>query len=347
MYKLHGSWLPIIALLTLAACSPAPDQDAHLASASAGEADASAVELAYDQMSDIYSATEDREERVAIVKDFLARYPDSDMTANALEAASYPLLEELDRPGEAYELYETYLPGISDPETRFDAQKGLAILHSKTRNLASLDMLVTEMIEEHEFQFTDYLDLMEAAVEAEAWELASRQADASMVLANPEAFKAQWPDISDEDAESWGRRRQAYVAAYKGWALENLGQHDDALGAFAENAAKTTFSLLGVDDTPLHLYWGQSLLRQGRPEEAMGKLQLEALFGPSEALDAYRQAWIEVHGAEGGLDDHLWAMRRQHSKPMPQFTLANYAGETVDTVNIQDHVIVVTSWSPT
>lgn len=348
MHKEHWTWLPIVALLVSVACGQSQDQEAASVVTQSDQEEAlSAAEQAYDEASDAYDATEDPEERVAIAKHFLSRYPDSEWTANALDAAMYPLIEDLERPEEAYDLFNQYLQGIGDSEEKLQAQKALAILHSKTGNLAELDALVSTMVEEHEFQFTDYLDLMGTAVEAEAWELASRQADASLTLANPEAFKAQWPDISEEDAESWGRRRQAYVAAYKGWALENLGQHEEAMTAFADNAEKTTFTFLGVDDTPLHLYWGQSLLRQGLPEEAMDKLQLEAMFGSAEAMNTYREAWLAAHGSEEGLEDHLWTLRQEHSQPMPQFALANYDDETIDTTELAGKVILISAWSPT
>ena len=348
MHRTRWTWILIAVLLVSFACGGSQEQTANSeVTQSVQGQETSSAELAYDKASDAYDATEDPEERVAIAKDYLARHPNSEWTDNALARAMYPLVDDLERPAEAYELFDQYLPGISDPDTRLGAQKVLAILHSRTGNLAELDALVATTIEEHEFQFTDYLDLMETAVEAEAWELVSRQADASRALANPEAFKNQWPDISEEDAESWGHRRQAYVAAYKGWALENLGQHEAALATFSDNAEKTTFTFLGVDDTPLHLYWGQSLLRQGQPDDAMTRLEKEALYGSTEAMESYQEAWAAVNGSTEGLDDHLWLLRQQHSKPLPQFALANYAGETVDTANIEDHVILVTSWSPT
>jgi len=333
MHTRYWPWVLTTALLASVACGQSPERGS--------------TEMAYDEASEAYGATEDPEERVAIAKEFLARYPDTERTADALANAVWPLIEDLEQPDEAYELFDTYLPGISDAETRLDAQKVLAILHSKTGKLDELDALAATMIEEHEFQFTDYLDLLETAVEAEAWELVSRQADASLVLANPEAFKTQWPDISDEDAESWGHRRQAYVAAYKGWALENLGQHDQALTTFAENADKTTYTFLGVDDTPLHLYWGQSLLRQGRPEEAMERLTLEALFGSKEAMDTFHKAWVASHGSDDGLEDRLWALRMEHSKPLPEFALANYENETIETRAMAGEVMLISAWSPT
>ena len=348
MTKSHWTWLLIPILAGTYACGqsaePQPDSATEQA---AGEEQKSAVEIAYEAADEAYEATEDPEEQVAIATAFLEKFPDSDRTDNALRAAVDPLIEELDQPEEAYRLLDLYLPQITDPEVKLEAQKLLAILHAKTGNLDELDTLADAMVEEHEFKYTDYLDLMDTGAEAEAWELVIQQADASLALANPEAFQAQYDDISEEDAQKWGRRREAYSAAHKGWAQENLGQHEAALVTFADNADKTTYSFLSVDDTPLHINWGKSLIRQGKPEEAMEILETEALYGPDEAKESYLEAWIAAQGTEEGLEEHLWSLRQENSSPLPRFALANYDGETVDTADFKGDVILVAAWFPT
>ena len=311
------------------------------------EEEGAELEVAIDELAESLAATEDPEEKVALIRGYLTQFPESEYTGEVLRAAIEPLVEELERPNEAYDLFDEVMTQITDPETKLDTQKQLAILHSKTGQVDELHALAEAMVVEHEFKYTDYLDLMETAVEAEAWELAIQQADASLALATPEAFKAQYEDMSDEDAEKWGRRREAFSAAHKGWAQENLGQHEAALATFSDNAGKTTFSFLGVDDTPLHLNWGKSLNRQGEPEEAMEILAVEALYGSEEAKDAFVEAWIAAHGSEKGLEEHFWSLRQNNAKPLPQFALANYEGETIDTAEFAGNVILVAAWHPT
>lgn len=332
----HWNWLLVFVLALTLGCSQAQEP--------AGESE---VEVAVDTLFEAWNETEDPEEQVALAREFLDRYPGNEYTGDALGAVIGPLLDDLDREDEAYALFESAMAAVTDPETKLDAQKQLAVLHSKAGRLDELDALVSALDREHEFKYTDYLDLMETAVEAEAWNLAIQQADASLALANPEAFKAQYDDISDEDAQLWGRRREAYSAAHKGWAQENLGEHDAALATFADNADKTTFTFLGADDTPLRLNWGKSLVRQGQPEQAMDILEVEALYGEHEALAAYTEAWIATRGSEEGLEGHLWSLRQEHAKPLPQFALTNYEGQLIDTDDFSDHVILVVSWSPT
>ena len=339
------NWLLMLVLAVSLGCSQS-DEPATESVAEATEEE-SELEKAIDQLAESLAATEASQEKVIMIGDFLTQYPESEYTGEVLRAAIEPLVDDLQRPEEAYELFHEVMVQLTDPETRFEAQKQLAILHSKTGRVGELHAVAEAMIAEHEFQYTDYLDLMEVAVESGAWNLAIQQADASLALANPEAFKAQYDDISDENAEKWGRRREAYSAAHKGWAQQNLGQQEDALATFAANADKTTFSLLGVDDTPLHINWGRSLMLQGEPELAMEKLEVEALYGPDEAKKFFAEAWVAFHGSNEGLEEHLWSLRERNAKPLPQFSLTNYDGQLVDTDSFADHVILVVSWSPT
>jgi len=337
--------LLILVLVVSFGCSQTEEPTAESVAESTDES--SALEVAIDELSENLSVTEDPEKKAVLIREYLSQFPESEYTGEVLRAAIEPLVDELHRPEEAYDLFNEVMVQLTDPEIKLDAQKQLAVLHSKTGRLDELDALATAMEAEHDFQYTDYLDLMDTAVEAEAWELAIQQADASLALATPEAFRAQYDDISDEDVQRWGRRREAFSAAHKGWAQENLGQHEAALSTFADNADKTTYSFLGADDTPLRQNWGKSLIRQGEPERAMDVLEVEALYGSHEAKDAYKEAWVAAHGSEEGLEENLWSLRQEKSKALPQFALANYDGETIDTANFSGNVMLVVSWAPT
>lgn len=338
------SWLLILVLTVSVGCSSPQEPTAEPAAEVTAESD---VEVAIDALDEAWDATEDPEEKVALAQGFLEDFPDSEYTDDVLEAVIEPMVEELEQEDEAYVLFQQAMMGITDPEIKLEAQKQLAVLHSKTGHLEELNALVSALAEEHEFKYTDYLDLMETAVEAEAWELAIQQANASLALATPEAFKAQYEDMSDDEAQKWGRRREAFSAAHKGWAQENLGQHEAALATFADNTDKTTYSFLGSDDTPLQLNWGKSLTRQGEPQKAMEILEIEAVYGSEEAKNAYREAWVALHGSEEGLEEMLWSLRQDHAKELPDFALADYEGQMIDTTELAGNVILVAAWHPT
>jgi tetratricopeptide (TPR) repeat protein len=149
------------------------------------------------------------------------------------------------------------------------------------------------------------------------------------------------------DAERAGRRRRAYCKAYQGWAAANLGQYETALASFTSGADDTSYSLLGVDETPLHLFWGKTLTLQGEPEEAMDKLSKEALFGSKDATQAFEEAWVATHGSIEGLEERLWALRQEHAKPLPPFALRNYRGETFESTEHIGDVLLIAAWNPT
>jgi hypothetical protein len=348
MKKQNWTWLLCFALLSTWGCgkSESPPGDSPTVADAATE-ELSEVDLAAEETWAIWDETEDAEVKVGLAHDFLARYPDSDHTGDFLGSAVHHYTESLDRPDEAYDLVETTLSKIDDPSSRLDTQMQLAVLHSKTGRLEELSSLADTMAEEHDFQFTDHLRLMELATEAGAWNLAIEQGDDAMAFATPEAFKAQWPDYSDEYAARAGQRRNAYCKAYQGWAEANLGQHEAALASFTSGVDDTSYSLLGVDETPLHLYWGKTLILQDEPEKAMGKLSAEALFGSKEAKAAYAEAWVAAHGSTEGLEDRLWTLRQEHAKPLPHFALPNYEGEMFESTEHIGDVLLIAAWNPT
>ncbi len=348
MTKPSWAWLLCAALLATWSCgkSEQPSDDASPVADAATE-ELSEVDQVAEETWAIWEETEDPEVKVGLARDFLARYPDSDHTGDFLESAVYHLTESLDRPEDAYEIVETTLSKVEDPNARLETQMQLAVLHSKAGRLEELSALADSMAEEHSFQFTDHLELMELATEAGAWDLAIEQANDAMAFATPEAFKAQWPEYSDEYAARAGQRRNAYCKAYQGWAEANLGQYEAALASFSSGADDTSYSLLGVDETPLHIYWGKTLLAQGEPEAAMDKLKAEALFGSKDAKETFAESWVSTRGSADGLEEHLWALRQEHAKPLPQFALPNYDGETFESTEHIGDVLLIAAWNPT
>jgi hypothetical protein len=343
MKRLVWTGLLCLALVTTWGCGKAEEP---VGEAPTETQELSEVDQAAEETWAIWEETENPEVKVGLARDFLERYPDSDHTGDFLGDAVYYLLEELERPDEAYQLVEVTLAKVEDADTRLDAQMQLAVLHSKTGRLEELSALADEMAAEHSFQFTDHLRLMELGTEAGAWNLVLEQADDAMAFATPEAFKAQWPDYDDEYAARAGQRRKAYCKAYRGWAEANLGDYEAALASFATGVDDTSYSLLGVDETPLHLYWGRTLALKGEPEEGMDKLAVEALFGSKEAKDAYAEAWVAAHGTEAGLEERLWALRQEHAQPLPQFALPNYEGEMFESTEHIGDVLLIAAWNP-
>ena len=294
-----------------------------------------------------YRATESFEEKLAIAGEFLERYPDTDDTPSILGMVGRDALKA-ENPDAVFELARSTLERIKDADNRFQVRLQLAGLYGRAGRQEELRALVSELGEARDLRYRDHYAIIEAALEAEDWELAVEHSDASLAYASPAHYKEDSPELSDAEAQEAGTRRVAYSLAYKGWAQFNLGHKDAAFESFRRAKESTDYNLLGLDATPLHSYWGRALLAGGEAEEAMEVLATEALFGRDKAgYEAYRQAYAACHEDEDGFEEHLWAMRRREAREVPDFTLANYDGQDVSLSGFQGDVVLLAFWFPT
>ncbi len=319
-------------------CHPADHGGSHAADA---------FEAAKDAAESAYKDAESFDEKLEIARGFLTSYPESEDTGEVLELIGGDALEA-GRPEAAYELADAVLTRIEDPKVELQVKMKIAALHGKTGRQDELAGLAAELAAGHELRYRELYPLMEAAVEAQAWELAIEQAETSLAFATAEAYKEDSPDVSDADAAKYGERRIAYSLANKGWAQFNLGRAEEAFESFESAKDSSVYNFLGVDDTPLTRYWGQALLRQGEAVEAMELLATEAIFGSaSEALDVYREAYSACHDGADGFDEHLWDTRRQRARAIPDFELPDYDGGTVAFADFKGDVVLLAFWFPT
>lgn len=340
--------LACLALLTSMGCQQAGHEGTQVADASGGESgENAALEEAVDGVFKAYSKAETFDEKLAIVQGFLVEHPETEYTDDALGVIARDAVEA-EQPEVAFKLFDEYLAKIQDDDIRFDTQISLAGLYGSTGKVDELKALTARLSEEHGLRYRDHVHIMETAIEAKAWELLLDQAEASGAYTTAEAYKEDSPEVSDEDAKKFGERRLAYTAAFKGLALSQLGRTEEALATFEEGEPHTIYSALGVDHTPLHQYWGETLLASGDAVAAMKHLETEALFGNSkEARETYKKAYSACHEGEDGFEDHLWDLRQKRATTLEGFSLENYDGETVDYASFQGDVVLLAFWFPT
>ena len=348
--------LPIVGLLLLApqGCerSGQAPEEATAGGAETGyerpEEPPTAADLAIEELEATYESLEGPQEKAELLESYLEEFPDTEHTPGVVRELARLLTRELDRPEMAQAAITEALAAASDNDQRRYLEMELAIHFAGTGQMEALRELTAEMAREYDFKFTDHYQLMEAATEAEAWELVVEQAGAALAYATPAAYKAQYPDMTEAEAERNGRRRVAYARAFEGWALANLGRADEALALFEAALPNAAYSLLGADETPLHLYWGMSLLESGDAEGALEKLSVEAIHGlHQEGAGVFREAWIAARGGEEGLEEYLWEVRLERSMELPDFALAGYDDAIVDTAELGGRVILVAAWHPT
>lgn len=337
-------WTPLALLLLLApGCAPAPtvenatlsvseevDFEAHIAEASAA-----------------YGEAQSFDEKLSVFRGFLEVHGVNETVAGFLHDVAWDATKA-DRADDADALINDVVAATDDPKLQLKAEAARIGLYARDDRAEELAALAARLENNHELRFFERYELMNAADETGAWELMLDQAEKSKALANAAAFKADYPKFSDADAARKGETRIAYVNAFKGWALANLGRTEEAYATFEAALPHTHFNVLGVDDTPLHRFWGRTLLLDGRAEEAMEKLAVEAIYSPKkEALEAYKEAYSACHEDGSGFHEHLLDVRRRHGKSLDDFTLANYEGEPVSTSSFQGDVLLLAFWFPT
>lgn len=304
-------------------------------------------QAAVEEARGAYMAAETFDEKLAIARGFLERFPQAEDAASVVGMVAGAAVEA-GRADAARELIDATLARLEDPETAFQVKMQLVDFHAKTGNKEALRALVAELGKERDLGYRDHYPIIEAALTAEDWELALAHSEASLAYATPAAYKEDSPDVSDAEAEKLGTRRVAYSLAFKGWAEYNLGRTEEAFASFREARESTDFSPLGVDSTSLHRYWGKALVAEGKATEAMDLLAAEALYGAGEtALGAYREAYAACHDGEDGFEEHLWEERLARARKLPDFALPNYDGEIVSLADFAGDVVLLAFWFPT
>ena len=181
--------------------------------------------------------------------------------------------------------------------------------------------------------------------------MADAHANAALLLATPEVYRADYPerDFSDEDLANRAARRRAMALTHGGWAQHKMGNSELAFSRFAAADEAGSMSYLGVPNTPLYEYWGRAALDQGETESAIELLGLHAIFGDdgSSAMPYLRQAYAAKNGSEEGFDEFLWATRNELAPTIDDFELLDYDGNPFRLSDVGDKVVLLAFWFPT
>jgi hypothetical protein len=307
------------------------------------------VDDAFDTLREAYNAAESAEEKVTLASDFLAVHPDSEYTGRLLSTVAYYQGHEMEDMEGALATVTGVLQRIVDPEVKFDGLKVLVEMYGEAGRPQELESTVTELQNLGELRFSDHLEVMEAATDAEAWNLVVEHAQAGLQQADAATFRADYPDeeYSDEDAEKAASKRRALAQAYTGWGSANQGQVDEALTAFAAGEPDATFNYVGVPETPLYRFWGLTAARAGDHERALELLARDAVIGGDEtALGAFRESFAAIK-PDGDFDVFERQTRDRLATVVDDFTLTDYDGREVSFSDSAGKVVLLAFWFPT
>jgi tetratricopeptide (TPR) repeat protein len=306
-------------------------------------------EEAFKKLREASGELEAAEDKLKLAEEFLETYPDSEHAPSVLSAAIYYRSEPMSDPAGAKALAEKMLPGITDPEDRFDIGLSLHRLALKLEQPSPLRQVAEELAQAKNLSYVNHLDVLEAAVKIPDWELVLEHAEAAIAFADAETFRADYPDqeFEDEVVERATTRRRGNCLAYKAGALLNLDRLDEALPLFTEAEEFTTFDYVGIPETPLYRFWGEAELIQANPTRAAELLAPEAVMGKNEeALDGLRRAYNEIKGSDEGFDDYLWETRQKLARAVDDFSLPTYDGEMVSLSGLNGKVVMLNFWNP-
>jgi tetratricopeptide (TPR) repeat protein len=300
-----------------------------------------------------YRAEKTEEGKCSIWIDFLKRNPDNDYTYGTVSyLVRTHYLGHLNDPAAAIKFIEEADSKVANAD-RKRGIKSLEIgVYGKAKDAGKLEPLSAELAAIGELDYNMHESFTEAAVEAEAWDLALEHADAALALATPEAIKADYAKMGREVDElriekTIGWRTGPNIAA-KGWALINLGRTDEGLKVFEKALEVTPRFYVGVPDSNLDIYWAKTLLKAGDYDQALERIAPDAIWlGGEEATALLKEAYAGKHGGEAGFEEFLWNKRLELARTVDDFTLPDYDGKEHKYSDLKGKVTILSFWFPT
>ena len=309
------------------------------------------VEQAWTDFRAAYGEVETSEEKVPLIEAFMREHPDTEYAGMLAGAVAYYQGDELDDPAGAHALLGETLAKNTDPEARYQIGMAMFPLSMEIGEPMDLGAVAEELAASRPLDFGEMIDVADAAVTHEQWEVGATYAEAALGKATPEAFLGDYPDddFTAEEAAAKADRRKAMSLADLGWALWNLDRSDEAMAAFEEAAPLKTVNYVGAADTPLDLYRGKLMLAAGEPVKAMEHLAPGAIMGSDDdAMTALREAYVAARGNDQGFDEWIWSERKALAKSVDTFTLADYDGNSHDFSTLSNgNVTLLAFWFPT
>ncbi len=165
------------------------------------------ADVAFKEMQAVLDEIEAPEDKVPILEAFIATYPDTEQSENALGDVIYYRTREMDDLPGALAITRTTLERTRDPELRFKIGLRLHDLSAQAGEPTDLGAVADELAAHRELGFVDHLDLVQAAEKAGSWELMLEHAAAMAAFANETTFRAAYPDddFSDERGGVFGQ----------------------------------------------------------------------------------------------------------------------------------------------
>lgn len=297
-------------------------------------------EAAFKQLRSSLREVEKPAEKLPLIESYLRSFPDGKHTADLAEALAYYQGEALKDEAGAFAAVKDLRARVKTPENRFKLGLILFPMASIAGQPMDLRVIAAELEKSRALDGDENIELADLAIKAKAWEEALDFSKRAAALAR---------GGSDEEKDEEERNRLIVRAlSNQGWAQAQLGDTLPAESSFKEASGKNVTNYLGVSDTPLDLYWGKTLLMEGRAAEALQMLTPKALYGAdAEAEKAHREAWETLNPGKEGYDNALWESRIAQARVIDNFSLPTYEGTPVEMDSFRGKTVFLAFWFPT
>jgi hypothetical protein len=310
-----------------------------------------ALEGAYKEWDAALVKAKDNGEKLAATRSFLDRFPDSKHTEDAAETLAYLLSDALGRPAEADEFLVALAGKVMTPETRTAILRIRLGVLGALKDGARLRQAVAEFSQGRDLDFAERSAVADAALACGEWELAASTADAALPLATPEGVRADNPTskMNEQRVADTARRRRVEMLGAKGWALANLGRHDDAVAVLREAQAADFHGYMGNTESSAGSYLGRALAMAGKRDEAEQVLAVASLYGGDKPANAaLRERFPAGAAGDGEFDAWVAAQRLKLARTVDDFTLPDYAGTPHTFSKLRNgEVTLLSFWFPT
>lgn len=307
------------------------------------------VEADYVQTDSAAKAAEDMEEKARLWFDFLDRNPDAPYNIGILDHLARQYYGEyLQDPTGAIAFLESHIPRMSGDQADFAAEL-LITLVGESGNVAKLRELAAKMEADGTLDHDNHLVFAEAALTAEAWDMAIKHATATVNGTTPEAIRAGSPDqvLNDARVTSWKNFYLGSALLIRGRAHMAKNNVDSALADFSAASTHERFNYVGVPRNDLNLHWAKALIAKGEYDAAMRRIAPDAIIqGHEPSMEIFRDAYEKSGGDAAGLERTVKKMHIELARAMPEFEAYDYEGEKVAWSDLKGRVTFLSFWYP-
>jgi hypothetical protein len=336
----------LIGLFLVAGCS---GEKKESATEQAATGEITTAKEAYAEARKKRGETESIEERLAITKDFLKAYPESDQTANALRAVFYYQSYRLEDNEGAIAYAEGIRSQIENTAIGIEVDKVLLGFYAESGLSDKMTGLAEKLAETDNLDFSDHWNVIEGAVKLEDWQLVRTYCAGAKTKTTAEAYRADNPDeeLTEEKIETAVKNRQGMVLVKDGWAQANLGQIDQALAVFAQADKLIPRFYFDIPEYDLDIYWGKTLLEKKEYQAAIDMVDMSALImGHDKAKDILKKSYAGLHG-DSGFEAFAADLNIKIAPAAPDFEMPDYDGTRHSFNDLRDDVTMVALWFPT